>query len=82
MYKTANVIIPKTNLIRDKLKHDNNATFATALGIHAKDCINYCIKGECWTKDCRRNHLTKPKPNESVIVNAYTDMLKNLKSKT
>ena len=82
MYKTANVIIPKTSNIRDKLKYDNNVTFATALGINAKDCINYCIKGDCWTENCNQNHPPKPKPNESVIVNTYTDMLKDLKSKT
>ena len=82
MYKTANVIIPKTNLICNKLNHDSNATFATSLGINAKDCINYCIKGECLVKDCKQNHLAKPKPTESIIVKAYIDMLKDLQSKT
>ena len=82
MYKTVNVIIPKTYFIRDKLNYDSNATFATALEINAKNCINYCIKGECWVKDCKRNHPAKPKPNECIIVNTFTDMLKDLQSKT
>ena len=82
MSKTANVIIPKTNLIRDKLNHDSNDTFATVLGIDTKDCINYCIKGKCWVMNCKRNYPAKPKPNEAIIVNAYTDMLKDLQSDT
>ena len=70
MYKTAKVIIPKTNLIRDKLNHDSNAIFATALGINEKDYINYYIKGECWVKNCKRNHPANPKPKEAIIINA------------
>ena len=81
-YKAAKLRVPKTNTIREKLKFESYTTFATALGINACDYINYCIKGECWVKNCTQDHSANPKPKVAIITTAYTDMLKDLQSKT
>ena len=70
-YKEAQIRIPRTNDIRIKLNFESNAPFTKALGIDENDCMNYCIKGECWQKNCTRNHPANITLKESVIIPAY-----------
>ena len=80
-YNTAQIRIPRTNDVRTKLNFESKPPFAQALGINANDCINYCIKGECWLNNCKRDHPATISPNANVLTPAYTALFNDLKSK-
>ena len=80
-YNAERIRIPKTNEVHTHLNFETNAPFAQAIGINGNDCINYCIKGECWLHNCKRDHPATISPNENVLTPAYTALFNDLKSK-